>query len=329
MSESLGWGIIGTGGIAAMQTKDLRLAGLRVAAVGSRNAETAEAFGGKFGISNRHGSYEALVSDPSVDIVYVATPHPMHCENALLAIEAGKHVLVEKAFTMNADEARQIAEAATKRNCFVMEAMWTRFLPTMDRVMELIRTGAIGEPRVLLADHNQYIPHEKAPRVHEPELGGGSVLDLGIYPYSFASRIFGRPKAIAAHGTLSKLGLDELTSTVFEYESGAQAVSQIGFLTPGPNQASVIGHEGRIDIDRVWYTQTSFTHYDQGGNVVERYDEKIEGRGMQYQAREVERCVREGISESPVMPLSETIELMETMDEILRQIGVTYPIAPD
>ncbi|MFP4644436.1 MAG: Gfo/Idh/MocA family protein, partial [Spirochaetales bacterium] len=297
----------------------------RVAAVGSRSGEKAEAFGEKFAIPNRHGSYEALVADPTVDIVYVATPHPMHCENALLAIEAGKHVLVEKAFTMSAAEARQVVNAAGKQRRFVMEAMWTRFLPVMDRVMELIRAGAIGEPRVLFADHNQYIPYEKAPRVHEPELGGGSVLDLGIYPYSFASRIFGKPKTITARATLSPLGVDELTSTIFEYDSGAQAVSQIGFLTPGPNTASVIGTDGRIDIDRVWYTQTGFTHYDRGGKLIERYEEKIDGRGMQYQALEVERCIREGIPESPIMPLGETIELMETMDEILGRIGVTYP----
>ncbi len=325
MSTHYGWGVIGTGGIAALQVQDLITAGLHVSAVGSRSQKTAEAFGDRFDIPKRHGSYEALVADSTVDIVYVATPHPMHAENAVLAIEAGKHVLVEKSFTVTADEARRIADAARGNDVFVMEAMWTRFLPSIVRAVELIRSNAIGEPRVLLADHNQYIPYSKAARLHEPELGGGALLDLGVYPISFASYLFGRPQTVTAKGTLTKLGVDELTAMIFEYASGAQASMHTGFLTPGPNVASVIGTEGRIDIDAVWYTQTGFTHYDQAGAVVERYDEKIQGRGMQYQALEVERCLREGLTESPVMPINESIEIMATMDEIRRQIGVEYP----
>lgn len=325
MSTHYGWGIIGTGGIAALQVQDLKTAGLHVSAVGSRSQKTAEAFGDRFDIPTRHGSYEALVADSTVDIVYVATPHPMHAENAVLAIEAGKHVLVEKSFTVTADEARRIADAARSNDVFVMEAMWTRFLPSIVRAVELIRSNAIGEPRVLLADHNQYIPYSKAARLHEPELGGGALLDLGVYPISFASYLFGRPERVTAKGTLTKLGVDELTAMIFEYASGAQASMHTGFLTPGPNVASVIGTEGRIDIDAVWYTQTGFTHYDQAGAVVERYDEKIQGRGMQYQALEVERCLREGLTESPVIPINESIEIMATMDEIRRQIGVEYP----
>ncbi len=324
MKTKFGWGIIGTGGIAALHVKDLITAGLHVVAVGSRSQKTAEAVGDRFEISKRHGSYEALVADSTVDIVYVATPHPMHGDNAGLAIEAGQHVPVEKSFTVNADEARRIADAARANDVFVMEAMWTRFLPSIVRAVELIRSNAIGEPRVLLADHNQYIPYSKAPRLHEPELGGGALLDLGVYPISFASYLFGRPKTVTAKGTLTELGVDELTAMIFEYETGAQASMHTGFLTAGPNVASVIGTEGRIDIDAVWYTQTGFTHYDQAGAVVERYDEKIEGRGMQYQALEVERCIREGLTESPVMPINESIEIMATMDEIRRQIGVSY-----
>ena len=325
MNKTYGWGIIGTGGIAALQTQDLIGAGLSVAAVGSRTPAAAEEFANRFAIPRRHGSYEALMADAAVDIVYVATPHPMHAGNALSAIEAGKHVLVEKPFTLDAAQARQVAEAARSRGVFVMEAMWTRFVPSMVRVMERIRGGAIGTPRILLADHNQYIPRSRAARLHEPALGGGALLDLGIYPLSFASHIFASPATVTARGTLTDLGVDELTSIILEYESGAHASLNTGFLTPGPNVASVVGTEGRIDIDAVWYTHTSFTRYDRSGKVVERYHEGIEGRGMQYQAQEVERCIREGLSESPTMPPGESVEIAETMDEIRRQIGVEYP----
>ena len=294
-------------------------------AVGSRTEEKARDFSERFGIERAYGSYAALVADDGVDIVYVATPHPMHVANALLAIEAGKHVLVEKPFTMDAMEATRIAESARRRGVFVMEAMWTRFLPSMVRVMERVRSGAIGEPRVLLADHNQYIPMEKADRLHLPRLGGGALLDLGIYPISFASDLFGVPSSVAAQATLTNLGVDELTAIIFSYEGGGQASLHTGFLAAGPNVASVVGREGRIDIDAVWYTQTGFSRYDRDGELVERFAETAPGRGMQFQALEVERCVREGMPESPLMPLTESVSIMETMDEVRRQIGLEYP----
>jgi len=325
MNDKLGWGVIGTGKIAAMQVQGLVSAGTRVAAVGSRRQATADAFAAEYGVPKSHGSYEALVSDPDVDIVYVATPHSFHAANAHIAIEAGKHLLIEKAFTITADQAKGIAAAAQEKKLFVMEAMWTRFLPSMTRVMELIREGAVGTPRVLLADHNQYIPRSKAERLHEPALGGGALLDLGVYPISFASSIFGQPKAVTARATLTEQGVDELTAVILEYDSGSQASLHCGFLAAGPNTASVIGSEGRIEIEPVWYNQTGFTLYDQAGAVVEQYSQEIQGRGMQFQALEVERCIHAGIAESSIMPLSESIEIMETMDEIRRQVGVVYP----
>lgn len=325
MSDTIGWGILATGGIAEKQTADLQRAGMLVAAVGSRGTERARAFAERFSIPHAHGSYDDLVTDPTVDIVYVATPHPGHVDAALAAIAAGKHVLVEKPFTLNAAEAERVVHAAGQRGVAVMEAMWTRFLPSMRRVMEIIESGAIGAPRVLLADHNQYIPRSRAERLHDPELGGGALLDLGIYPVSFASSIFGKPARVTARATLTDLGVDELTAIICEYAGGAQASLHTGFLTAGPNVASVVGEGGRVDIDAVWYNQTSFTHYDRGGTVVERYEDTVEGRGMQFQALELERVVRSGTRESPTMPLGETLEIMRTMDEIRAQIAVTYP----
>lgn len=324
-TEQPGWGIIGTGMIAALQTADLRTAGCRVAAVGSRSRASADTFADRFDIANRHGSYADLVADPAVEIVYVATPHPMHAESALLAIEAGKHVLVEKAFTLNAGEAAEVAAAAERAGVVVMEAMWTRFLPMMTRIFELIGAGAIGTPRVLLAEHNQYIPYERAARLHEPSLGGGALLDLGIYPISLAFRLFGDPAGILARGTLTERGVDEHVGMVFTFDGGAIATMQCGMLTPGPNRASIVGDSGRIDIDSVWYSQTTFSRYDRDERLVERYDATIDGRGMQFQALELERCVREGVASSPVMPITETVAIMRAMDEIRRQIGVVYP----
>ena len=316
---------MGTGGIAAAQTQDLLAAGHHVAAVGSRALDTANGFAQRFGISGRHGSYKDLAADPAVDIVYVATPHPMHVSGALTAIAAGKHVLVEKPFTVTAGQARKIVDAATQRGVFVMEAMWTRFLPSMERVMELVHGGAIGDPRVVIADHNQYIPRSKAARLHEPSLGGGALLDLGVYPVSLASSIFGTPSRVTARGTLTDQGVDELTAMIFEYHTGAQASLHTGFLTPGPNVATVVGTEGRIELDAVWYTQTAFRRFNRNGVVVEEYRETIPGRGMQFQAREVERCIHAGLLESERMSRSESVAIMETMDEVRRHIGVRYP----
>ena len=325
MADKLRWGILGTGLIAKMFTSDIQAAGLSVTAVGSRTQEAADKFALDYSIGNAHASYEALVADPEVDIIYVATPHPMHHENALLAIASGKHLLVEKAFTVNAKQATEIQDAASAANVFVMEAMWTRFLPMMVEVRRIIESGAIGEIRAILADHNQYIPMERAARLHLPELGGGALLDLGIYPISFAFDLLGKPKAVTAKATLTDLGVDELLAMIFEYESGAQASMHSGFMALGPNTASVIGSKGRIDIDEVWYNHTTFTQYDQAGQRVTRYEDKIVGRGMQYQALEVEKCIESGLLESPQLSLNESIEIMATMDEIRRQIGVKYP----
>lgn len=321
----LGWALLGAGGIARQFGKDCIMAGLDVRAVGSRSQQKADSFAADLQIPTAHGSYEALVNDPQVDIVYVATPHPMHAENAIAAIEAGKHVLVEKPFTLNASQARAIKDAAAANNVFAMEAMWTRFLPSMLRIEHVIAEGLIGEVRALQADHSQYLPYSRAPRLHEPELGGGALLDLGIYPISFANRLLGRPDEIVAKGTLTDKGVDEIVSAIFTYSSGAQSTMQSGFLAQGHNTAAVIGSEGRIEIDRVWYNQTSFTVYNQAGEVIERYDDKIEGRGMQYQAFEVERCIEAGNTQSERMSLDESIQIMEVLDEIRRQIGVQYP----
>lgn len=325
MGKRLGWGILGTGGIAKLFTKDIQGEGFSVVAVGSRSMEKAEAFGREFGIPRRHGSYEALCADPEVEVVYVATPHPFHRENARTALEAGKHVLVEKPFTINAAEARSLVDLARSRGLFLMEAMWTRFLPTMTTLRSIIAEGTLGDLGALQADHCQYLPMERAPRLHLPELGGGALLDLGVYPVSFAHDLFGPPSRVQAAGKVTDLGVDERITLALEWKTGQQASILTDMLAAGANRAAVVGSKGYVELDPVWYTQSSFTVTDRDKKVLRRYEEKIRGRGMHYQATEVEACVAAGLVESPKMTQQGSVEVMETMDAVRALVGVRYP----
>ena len=321
--SGLRWGFLSAGGIATAVADDFRIAGINIKAVGARDLAKANEFADKFGIPNRHQGYEALVNDPEVDVVYVSTPHPWHHQHTLLALNAGKHVLLEKPFTINAREAQEIKDLATAKGLFVLEAMWSRFLPSMDAIFEVINSGILGEIKLVTADHSQYLPH--VPRLWEPELGGGALLDLGIYPVSFAVRVLGFPKAFAAKATLTSDRVDETTSLIFEYEGGAQASLTTCMSAAGPVTATVVGTFGRIEIDTSFYNQTSFRVYNQGGEIIQSYDEKIEGIGRQYQGLHLEKCVAEGLLESPVLSVTESVEIMKLMDAIRAEIGVKYP----
>lgn len=321
----LRWGILATGGIAGAFASDLRTAGLDLVAVGSRSQESADAFAARFDIAHAHPSYEALVSDPDVDIIYVSTPHPMHHDNARLALEHGKHVLVEKAFTLNRAQAEDLQRLAAERGLLVMEAMWTRYLPHMVRIRELLADGALGEIRAVSADHTQQLPTDPAHRLNALELGGGALLDLGIYPISFIWDILGAPTTIRAVGRLVETGADSEVATVMIHESGAVSTSLSSSRGAGPNAASIVGTEARIDIDRVWYTPTSFRVVRPDGTVQEEYVSEVEGRGMQYQALAAERLVRDGLLEGDILPIAESVAIMGALDEIRAQIGVRYP----
>lgn len=314
MTKGLRWGILGAGAIARMQASDLKLHGFNLAAVGARDLERARAFAGEFDIPNAHGSYEELVADPTVDAIYVATLHPLHATHAKLALESGKHVLVEKPFTMDAVEARSVVDLAKSKGLVVLEAMWTRYLPHMVRIREILAEGLLGEIRAVLADHDQKI--DDIPRLVEPELGGGALLDLGIYPMSFAWDVLGKPTTVLAHSTMFATGVDAQTSVILGYDSGAHAVLQTQMDAAGPNRATVNGTDGRIEIDPVWYTPTSFTRYDSDDTVVERFDTAVEGRGMHFQAAELERLVAAGLIAGDILPPEETVAIMELMDQV-------------
>lgn len=318
------WGILGTGFIAGLQTRDLQENGFTVQSVGSRSLVSSKAFAEQYGVPTAHGSYEDLAADPMVDVIYIATPHPFHHANALLALNAGKHVLVEKSFTMNARQAQDIIGLAQSKGLVALEAMWTRFLPHMVRVRDVIKEGTIGELRKVVASHNQNLPKDPAHRLNDPALGGGALLDLGIYPVSFAFDILGVPSHITATGTLTATGVDRQTAAIFDFDSGAQAIVDCELDAASPNRALVIGTRGWIDIEHTWYNPVPFTVYSIDGSVIERYDQPVNSRGMQYQAAELERLVRSGDTAGTILPPTESVAVMAAMDEIRRQIGLTY-----
>ncbi len=323
MSTGLRWGILATGGIARSFARDLIDAGLTVAAVGSRAPGAAAAFAAEFGIPTAHGSYEQLAADPGVDVIYVATPHPVHRDAALLAIAGGKHVLVEKPFALNAAQATRIAEAAAAAGVVAMEAMWTRFLPHMVQLRALLATGAIGEVRTVIADHTQALPTDPAHRLQNPALGGGALLDLGIYPVSFAVDVLGLPTAVQAHASLTPTGVDRQTAILLEHEGGRQSVLHCALDTAGSNRAVVLGTHGALELDRVWYTPTTVTRYDRDWSVVEQLRPEVSGRGMQFQAAELERRVAGAAPSS--LPIDETVAIMTVLDQVRNLIGLRYP----
>ncbi|WP_337003780.1 MULTISPECIES: Gfo/Idh/MocA family protein [unclassified Microbacterium] len=325
----LRWGILATGGIAGAFASDLRTAGLDLAAVGSRSQESADAFAARFDIPRAHASYEALATDPEVDIIYISTPHPMHHENARLALENGKHVLVEKAFTLNRGEAEDLQALGAERGLLVMEAMWTRYLPHMVRVRELIAAGALGEIRAVSADHTQSLPTDPAHRLNDLALGGGALLDLAIYPLSFIHDILGTPTSIRSVARLVETGADSEVATVMTHEGGAISTSLSSSRAAGPNTAIILGTQARIEIERFWWSPSVVRLIDPDGVVLEEFDGRVgseaEGRGMQHEAFAAERLVRDGILEGDILPIAESVAIMGTLDEIRRQIGVSYP----
>lgn len=323
----LRWGILATGGIARAFTQDLQEAGLTVTAVGSRSERSAKEFAETFGIPHAYGSYDALVTSPEVDIVYVATPHPMHLAGAVSAIEAGKHVLIEKPITLDAEEARTIADLAKERGVLAMEAMRTRYLPHMARIREIIAAGTLGEIRHFAADHTQSLSTDPTHRLNALELGGGALLDLGIYPISLAWDVLGAPTTVRALGRLGETGADTEMAAILGYDSEALATVFASSRTAGANTGSIVGTAARIEIDNVWSAGAPFRVIAVDGTVLEEFTPDVQGRGLQYQAIHAEARVADGSLDSTLLPIEESVAIMRTLDEIRSQIGVEYPAA--
>lgn len=319
----LRWGFLGAGWIADIIAKDFKIAGLTIVAVAARDGAKASEFAATHGIPKSYSGYDALVGDPDVDIVYASTTQNWHFRDALRVINAGKHLLLEKPFTLDASEAEEIVAAAAAKGVFLMEAMWTRFLPSMVAAKAVLKSGVIGTPNMAIADHSQFLT--AVPRLWENRLGGGALLDLGVYPISFIMSIFGVPSSVHAAGVVNASGIDEMTSAVLHFaDKRAQGVVSCSLTNAGPITASVLCSNGRLDMDKSFYEHTSFRVYDNAGTLLQSYTDKIEGRGMQYEAIHVEECIRAGLLQSPVMPLSESVEIMKVMDEVRKQTGVTF-----
>lgn len=303
----------------------------RVVAVGSRSAERAAHFAQRFGIARAHSSYRALVDDPEVDAVYVASPHSEHRAQALLAIAAGKPVLVEKAFTRNALEAREVADAAAAAGVLVMEAMWTRFLPQTDVLGQMLADGALGEITTVLADHGQWFPNDPSDRLFDPHLAGGALLDLGVYPLSLASFVLGVPGSgaggdVVAVGTLTGTGVDAQVSVVLTAGS-AQACLSTTLLAATPTTASVAGTAGRVEFSGPFYAPATMTFWPTGADepLVRPADDPPGSGGMAYEAAHFASLVAAGATESPLLPPAESVAVLELIDGIRGRLGVVYP----
>jgi predicted dehydrogenase len=329
------WGILATGGIAAKFTSDLALVpDAEVVAVASRTEGPADRFAAEHGIGRAHASWQALAEDPDVDVVYVATPHIAHHAAAKAMLRAGKPVLCEKPFTVTGAQARDLVDTARAAGVFLAEAMWMRTNPAVRRAAALVASGDIGEVRSIHAEFGVKAPVDPGHRLRDPRLGGGALLDLGVYPVTLAQLILGTPARVQSTARLTGEGVDETTGILLDYPSGAHAAISCSIATFGPVSATITGDRGFIELPYPFYrTKQLIIYRDRPGTdrdardnrdpVVE--DHPYDGNGLRFQAIEVGRCLAEGLVESPMFPHADTVAVMATMDRVREQIGVVYP----
>ncbi len=321
-NQPVRWGIAATGGIAASMCKALAtLPDARIVAVGSRTRQSADAFATRFAIPRAYGTYAGLFADDDVDIVYVASPHSHHHVMTIAALDAGKHVLCEKAFALNAPQAREMVEAAGRNDRFLMEAMWTWFIPAVVDIRQRVFDGDIGELKVVVADFG--IPMlDPGGRHRRADLAGGAMLDLGIYPVTFARFLAGDPVEAKVIGTLGDSGVDTTVGGVVSYASGALGVFHTSLDMPTSLGASVFGTRGRIDVDAPFWSSSGFTVRITGKEPV-RVD--MPNQGLAHEAQHAMDRLRAGHRESDVIPLATSVSTMELLDAIRAQLGVVYP----
>ncbi len=318
------WGIAGTGGIAASFARAMAFVdGGEMVAVASRTTAGAAGFATEFGIPHPHGSYESLAEDPEVDAVYIATPHSRHAADAILYLEAGKHVLCEKPFTLNVAQARHVFDVAERHDRFIMEALWSRFLPPYETLRTLLDDGAIGRPLLVEADFGFRSEVVATHRHFDLAQGGGALLDLGIYPVQLSTFVFGAPDRITADGVIGVTGVDEDVAAILHHAGGGLSVLKASIRTPQSCTARIAGTSGVIEIPAFMHCPDSIVLVTLAGREV--FDCGWEGEGLRFEIDEANRCIVAGSRESPQMPASETLLLQEILDEIRRQVGVVYP----
>jgi predicted dehydrogenase len=324
MNRTVRWGIIGTGKISRAFANALKdTPGAVLSAVASRSLDTAQAFAAEFGATQSFGSYRELVEVPDVDMVYIGTPHPMHVGNALMALHAGKGVLCEKPFTMNVREAEQVVALARSKKLFLMEAMWTRFMPALAEVRRIVASGEIGKVHQVVADFGFKADFGPEHRIYNPVLGGGALLDLGIYPLSIAAALLGPVESVRAQAEFGPTGVDVQTGFTLKHRDGGMSVCSCSLQARTPCELTVSGERGHIRMNTMFHrTQSLGVVLDDGTSRT--VPAPYLGNGYVHEAIEAQRCFLASLIESPVMPHDETVALMAVMDEMRRQIGLTY-----
>ena len=326
MAQKVRWGVLGCGNIAkkfAAAVEDAE--GAELFSAGSRSLERAEAFADQFNIPRRYGSYEDLAADEDVDAIYVATPHPYHMDCCILAMNDGKAVLCEKPFALNAGQAAKMVAVARANQVFLMEAMWSRFLPSVKKAKALISSGAIGELRMVHADLGFRADLNPASRLFDPALGGGALLDVGVYPVSLASHFIGsQPDRISSDAHLGTTGVDEQSAMIFHYPNGLLAVLTSAVRTQTRHEASFYGTEGMLILEFAWWSGSSIT-LKVAGKETERIEVPMTGNGFNYEIAEASRCIADGRLESDIIRHEESVAIMGTLDTIREQWGLAYP----
>jgi dihydrodiol dehydrogenase / D-xylose 1-dehydrogenase (NADP) len=325
MNRIIKWAIMGTGTIANSFAKGLEaLEDAKLYAVASRSKEKAEEFGKKYGAAKSYDSYEELVKDKEIDIVYIATPNTAHKDNIILCLNNGKPVLCEKPFTVNAEEAEEVIRLAREKKLFLMEAMWSRYFPVMKQVNEWLAEGHIGELRMITADFGFRREGPMEDRKVSPNRGGGALLDVGVYPISFASAVFGKqPTQITGITSLYDTGVDQQSSMLLGFDKGEMAVLSCAINTPTPKEGRIIGNKGSIHIPD--FSRATKATLAVIGEEEVKVEIPLEGNGYNYEAAAAMDCLRRGEIESSIMPLDETVAILKVMDELRRQWGIKYP----
>jgi predicted dehydrogenase len=326
MNRNIRWGILGTGWIANEFAQGLaQLPDADLVAVGSRSRDSAQRFAEQYGIPHRHASYQALVNDADLDVIYVATPNPLHKEHVLLCLESGKAVLCEKPFALNAREAEAMVQVAREKKLYLMEAMWSRFFPLMAKVRSLLAEGAIGDVQMLVVDLSIHVDFDPADRRYDLGLGGGALLDLGVYLVSFASMIMGPPAKIVSLAHLGATGVDEQAGIVLQYDRGQVSTLYTSIRADSPVEAILMGTKGQIRLHPWWIRPDKMT-FNIDGQEPATIEMPFEGNGYQFEAAEVMDCLRASQLESDLMPLDETLSIMRTLDALRADWGLEYPM---